>query len=156
MKIEVINKYVNKEFKGYEVIRYTPCCDILKEADTDTIRLDYTWSSLINIPEGMIRDDTGRLLAMYIVTPDTQYPDCDVYYPIAYCPYCGEKIEIKVVGEKDYTDECKKLDKDLKNMESNRRQITKKTLDNWIKEHNRILNMKGHYIRALSFAYDLK
>lgn len=32
-----------------------------------------------------------------------------IFYPIGYCPHCGEKIEIEIIGEKNLTEEYLKL-----------------------------------------------
>lgn len=34
------------------------------------------------------------------------------YYPLNFCPFCGEKIETEIVREEDVTAECERLERE--------------------------------------------
>lgn len=61
-------------------------------------------------------DEYGKKLAMMIQEKDLRseqwerdYTTEYRYYPIEYCPHCGERIVIEIVKEEDVTEQYKKL-----------------------------------------------
>lgn len=121
MRIEV----VKQTFDGntvYKVKKMEYCCKKLEKNPLIRLMHTYVESAYCNhceVPddgkdhctECMVFEETdagGMKLSMMIEETDTHpvpwedYYDTDYrYYPIEYCPHCGNKIEIKVVKEEN-------------------------------------------------------
>lgn len=101
MKIELIKH----DFDGYSSYKYIPfeyCCEELKN------------NPLINLSDEYFanetdHDDDGEMIPAFALCHSEIFQDWgdewqnDTYYKIRCCPFCGEPIEIYVIGKKDCT-----------------------------------------------------
>lgn len=104
MKIELIRQ----KFNGTREYKYKPfswCCDKIQENPC------IVFSDEIYTDDDIDDECTFPSFALWysevIKDWDDEYEE-DTYYKINYCPFCGESIEISVVGEEDI-DECYKV-----------------------------------------------
>lgn len=161
MKIEVIKH----TFDGETQYKYKPfeyCCEELKR--NDYINLEYEYDNYCNLceKEDCINckydlDDTGRKLAMMIRYDDTHpepwenYYTTDTYlFPIKFCPFCGEPIEIVCVGEVDKTEEYLKLCSLLDNIRKDIRKTDSKKKEAELTKVERELRYKVEEFHYLS------
>ena len=101
MKIELIKQ----KFDHYRGYKYKPlhyCCDKLKESTV--VQLSDECPA-----ESNICDEDGRIPQMMLHEFEiiNSYGDewqADYYYPIRFCPFCGESIKIKVISTEDKTE----------------------------------------------------
>ena len=112
MKINVEKWIVHdKENKAYDIISYKIlnkqiCCEVIDNLPFD---LHYTIPENIDYYE-LDEDDNSMRLGVMLEELYTWYDGEDTqediqYYIVAYCPVCGEKIEVNVIREIDKTEE---------------------------------------------------
>ena len=105
MKIELIKQKFNGSM-GYKYKPFSWCCDKIKENPCVVFNDEVCTDDY--------RDDECTFPAFALLHTET-YRDWedeftqDTYYRIDYCPFCGEPIEISVVGEEDVSQYYKKL-----------------------------------------------
>ena len=107
MKIELIRQKFNST-RGYKYKRFSWCCNKIQDNPCvvfsdevyteDTIDDECTFPAFALCHTEVYRDW------------EDEYEQ-DTYYKINHCPFCGEAIEISVVGEEDVDDYCKSLSK---------------------------------------------
>lgn len=119
MKIELIRQKFNGT-RGYKFKPFSWCCDKIQENPcivfSDSVEIDDN-----NLDDYLDYECTFPAFAL--VHTDNDYDvDWDTYYKINHCPFCGEPIEITVVGEED-------VEEYYKNLKAKRDEL-------W-KEHNR-------------------
>lgn len=104
MKIELIKQKFNST-RGYKYKPFSWCCDKIQENPC------IVFSDEIYTDDDIDNECTFPSFALWysevIKDWDDEYEE-DTYYKINYCPFCGEPIEISVVGEEDI-DECYKV-----------------------------------------------
>ena len=110
MKIDLIKlKFNNTHSYKYKPFKY--CCD---EIQNDKV-IVFTGEDINDIG-GEYEDDgvfIPQLCTSYtevITSYEDEWEQTD-NYPIQFCPHCGEKIEISVVGEIDVSDKYNELSK---------------------------------------------
>lgn len=112
MKIELIRQRFN-DTRGYKYKSFSHCCDKIKDNPrivfSNEVELD------ANNLDGCLDDEcTFPVFAIWnSKTVGSWGDECenDYYYKINYCPFCGEPIEIFVVGEEDMDNYYKALSK---------------------------------------------
>lgn len=107
MKIELIRQKFNGT-RGYKFKPFSLCCDKIQDNPCvvfsdevyteDTIDDECTFPAFALCHTEVYRDW------------EDEYEQ-DTYYKINHCPFCGEPIEISVVGEEDVDDCYKSLSK---------------------------------------------
>ena len=110
MKIELIRQRFN-DTRGYKYKPFTHCCDKIKDNPrivfSDKVELDS------NNLDGCLDDEcTFPAFAIWHSETVGSWGDeweNDYYYKITHCPFCGEPIEISVVGEEDVEEYYKSL-----------------------------------------------
>ena len=154
MKIELIRlKFNDTHSYKYKPFKY--CCGEIQNnkaivfTGEDLVHLDTYLEDEIYIP---------RLCTSYtevITSYEDEWEQTD-NYPIQFCPHCGEKIEISVVGEIDVSDKYNELSKqryellkkcqktDSKKEEAELREQVRK-LDNQINGFYELDEWKGDY-----------
>lgn len=88
-----INKAIGpSKYNVYRISEFTPCCERMKYLPSfetgflnDKVSDEQNFSAFLRDP---VFDKEGKYI----------YDD---YYRIAYCPFCGEKIEMEFLGEKN-------------------------------------------------------
>lgn len=112
MKIELIRQRFN-DTRGYKYEPFSYCCDKIKDNPrivfSDEVELDVN-----NLDDCL--DDECTFPAFAIWHSETVHSwedewENDYYYKISHCPFCGESIEITVVGEEDVDEYYKTLSK---------------------------------------------
>lgn len=107
MKIELIRQRFN-DTRSYKYKPISWCCDKIKENPC------IVFSDEVYTDDDIDDECTFPTFALWysevIKDWDDEYEQ-DTYYKIKYCPFCGEKIEISVVGEEDVDDYYKILSK---------------------------------------------
>lgn len=108
MKIEL----VKLDFDDESVYKYKPmsfCCNKLKD------------NLIIQLTDGMYCEDKNLdyddMPRMCIVLHEVwnewgEDMESDTYYPIKFCPFCGEKIEYELVAEEDIDNEYQRLSRE--------------------------------------------
>ena len=94
MKIELIRQKFDN-YVGYKYKPFQYCCDNLQN------------NSCMEFTNETYDDEHIPVFALVkheVVTDwDDEYEQ-DIYYKIDFCPFCGEPIEISVIGEEDVDD----------------------------------------------------
>lgn len=112
VKIELIKQKFN-DTRGYKYKPFSYCCDKIKDNPriefSDNVELD------VNDLDDCL-DDEYTFPAFAIWHSETVHSwedewENDYYYKINHCPFCGEPIEITVVGEEDVEEYYKVLSK---------------------------------------------
>ena len=110
MKIKLIRHRFN-DTRGYKYKPFYYCCDKIKDNPrivfSNEVELD------VNDLDDCL-DDECTFPAFAIWHSETVHSwedewENDYYYKISHCPFCGEQIEISVVGEEDVDDYYKSL-----------------------------------------------
>lgn len=127
MRIEVIKQIVD-DTEIYKIKKMEYCCQKLKRNPMIKLFNEYIENAYChhcNVPDDFDckdcelqeeADEYGKRLSMMIQEKDT-YPEpwedgyiTDYrYYPIEYCPHCGQPIEIEIIKEEDVTEQYKRL-----------------------------------------------
>lgn len=101
MKIELVKLNLSDD-SVYKYKHMSFCCDKLKD------------NSIIQLTEAMYYKDSDYddIPRMCLVNHEelTEWGEemqATTYYPIKYCPFCGESIDIEVVAEEDVTEKYK-------------------------------------------------
>ena len=71
------------------------------------------------------------------------------YYPITFCPHCGEKIEIVVIGEEDRTEEYLELKKQRDDLWKKYQRTDSKKKENELRKQVQELDGKIDWFYAL-------
>lgn len=112
MKIKLIKlKFVGNTSYKYKPFKY--CCDAITKNKT----ICFTNESPDSEFYGVCDDGyyTIPYFASWFAETVHDWEDeweNDYYYPIKFCPHCGEPIEIVIVGEEDRTEEYLNLKKE--------------------------------------------
>lgn len=126
MKIELTRVRFGESF-NYKYKSRQYCCDRLKE--NPSIILTNEELMYESETEDFSNDEHIPIPRMCITEKDCsygiEYPETN-NYPIKYCPFCGEKIDISVDGEIDVTEEFDKLNKEKKELLKRRRETDSK------------------------------
>ena len=159
MKIELIRLKFN-DAHSYKYKPFTHCCD---EIQNDKA-IVFTGEDLIcnDIFGLVVRDSDDIIIPQFcashtevITSYEDEWEQTD-NYPIQFCPYCGEKIEISVVDEIDISDKYEELTKqrdelwkkcqrtDSKKEEHELRKQVRK-LDDQINDFYELGEWKGEY-----------
>ena len=107
MKIELIRQRFNGT-GGYKYNPFSYCCNKIK----DNPRI------VFNEETGSY-EDISPVFAIWYSETESSWGDeweNDYYYKINYCPFCGEPIEVSVVGEEDVDEQYKALEKQRDNL----------------------------------------
>lgn len=94
MKIELIRQKFDRSI-GYKYKPFQYCCDSLK--NNPCIEFTNETYEDENIP-------VFALVKHEVITDWEDEYEQDIYYKIDFCPFCGEPIEVSVVGEEDVSD----------------------------------------------------
>lgn len=127
MRIQVVRQII-EDYEIYKIKTMEYCCEKLKKNPMIHLYHNYVENAYCRnceVPDDFdckdcqlneITDDCGRKLAMMIQEKDVcqdpwsnDYSTDYRYFPIDFCPHCGKKIEIEVVGEECVTAEYKSL-----------------------------------------------
>ena len=102
MKIEV-SKWIFGGTCSYKIKSLTKCCDEIINSNVITLAYDYENDDdsdySVKLRENHTEYDSY----------DHSYDDYTTYESIKYCPFCGEKINIKIVEVIDKNDEYLEL-----------------------------------------------
>ena len=108
MKIDLIKQKFD-ETRGYKYKPFSYCCEQIKENPHIVL------SDKVYVEDDEYEEDDECTFPAFALKHSELYKDWDDewkinnYYKINYCPFCGEPIEISVVGEEDVDDYYKKL-----------------------------------------------
>lgn len=110
MKIELIKlKFNNTHSYKYQPFQY--CCEEIQNNEC----IEFTNENLTNL--NVDHDEEYGFIPQFCTSHteiirlyEDEWAQTD-NYPIRFCPHCGEKIEISVVGEMDISDQYNKLTK---------------------------------------------
>ena len=107
MKIELIRQKFNGS-RGYKYKPFSWCCDQIKDNPcivfSDEVYMDDDIDDECTFPAFALRHSE-------VVKDWEDEYEQDTYYKINHCPFCGELIEISVVGEEVVDDYYKSLSK---------------------------------------------
>ena len=106
MKVEIIKQILGEE-TSYKYKPMSFCCEKLKRNPViGLVANEYDVNeNYISKPQFCIEDyDTW--------TEWGEDFEQDNYYPIKFCPFCGEKIETEIIKEEDITDEYNRLERE--------------------------------------------
>lgn len=106
MKIELI-KQTFDDYVGYKFKPFKWCCDKLKNNPS---------IDLVNeCDQNDYNSDEFPMMAIMLTERFYDWGDEyeeDYYYKVSYCPFCGEPIEISVVGQEDVSEIYYKLEEE--------------------------------------------
>ena len=112
MKIELIRQKFNGS-RGYKYKPFTHCCNKIKDNPrivfSDEVELDTN-----NLDDSLDDECTFPAFAIWhseVIRSLEDEWEQDDYFKINHCPFCGESIEISVVGEEDVDEYYKVLSK---------------------------------------------
>lgn len=144
MKVELV-KLIFDENRSYKYKPMSFCCDKLK--DNPIIEL---------IDAYQYEDDTSDDIPKMCLDYHYEWSDWgedmedDRYYPLKFCPFCGEKIDIEVVGEEDHTERYKKLESERKDFWSEVMATDSKSQEECLRRKVKELD------RKIDYYYDLR
>jgi hypothetical protein len=107
MIVELVKQTFRDE-RGYKIVKKDWCCDRLKDNPLIDLYDEYMQFDNNDAPQMAIHETVHPVY-------EDQF-DEDFYYPITVCPFCGKKIEIKVVRTEDVTNEYDTLNEQFKNI----------------------------------------
>lgn len=165
MKIEVIKQVFGGETQyKYKPIKY--CCEELKnneyinlenEISSNTYCYRCDIGNCDDCEHNENEDECGRVLAMMMRYDDAFpepwenfYSTNTYYFPIKFCPFCGESIEVVVVGEEDKTEEYLELRKQLEDVRKKIRKNDSKKKEAELEKLSRELSNKIEEFHILS------
>lgn len=106
MKVEIIKQNLGDEV-SYKYKPMSFCCEKLEK------------NPLINLIADEYDNDVNYIFEpQFCITDHDTWTEWgedfeeDNYYPIKFCPFCGEKIEIEIVKEEDVTDEYERISRE--------------------------------------------
>lgn len=142
MKIELIKiKFDDSVSYKYKSFKY--CCDAITKNKT----IELTTQSPSEDFYG-ICDKEFRIIpyfASWFSETVTSWEDeweNDYYYPIKFCPHCGEPIKITIVGEEDWSEEYLSLTKQRNELNEKRRKTDSKKKEAQLSDEIRELDKK--------------
>lgn len=171
MRIELIKQILGEDV-SYKYKPFKYCCDKLKDMPYISLENEFVSNNVCNkceigncdnCPNNV--DDLGYKVAMMFRYDDTHpepwedYDTTDTYYfPIKFCPFCGEPIEVAIIKEEDKTELINNLFKQLDDLrkkcsrtDSKKREVELREqicgIDNVINE----LNSIGEYKEAMTY-----
>lgn len=150
IKIELIKL----KFDGSVSYKYKPfkyCC----EAITKNRTIEFTEESSTYDFYDTYDDDNITLphFASWLSETVKDWEDeweNEYYYPIKFCPHCGEPIEIVVIGEEDRTEEYLELKKQRDVLWKKCRRTDSKKKENELRKQVQELDGKIEWFYALS------
>ena len=150
IKIELIKL----KFDGSVSYKYKPfkyCC----EAITKNRTIEFTEESSTYDFYDTYDDDNITLphFASWLSETVKDWEDeweNEYYYPIKFCPHCGEPIEIVVIGEEDRTEEYLELKKQRDDLWKKCRRTDSKKKENELRKQVQELDGKIEWFYALS------
>jgi hypothetical protein len=105
MKIKV-EKWIVEDESFYKIVSVEDCCGKLMKSKNIDINNEFCEEDT---------DESGSQYKVKLVRIEDEFDSTgedDVYYyyeAIDYCPFCGTRIEIKIIGEIDKTEEFQKF-----------------------------------------------
>lgn len=101
MRIELVKQKFNGS-RGYKYKPFQYCCNKLRDSTVINLSEECTEDEIYddeyrNIPQITIHESE----MVYSYGDEWQQ---DYYYPIKFCPFCGEPIEVEVVSTEDKTE----------------------------------------------------
>lgn len=138
MKVEIIKINFDNE-TSYKYKPFKHCCNKLKDNPYIDLQHEYIGNTSCgscekdNCDDCSECDDDGYKIDMMFRYDDTHpdpWEDYDTtntyFYPIDFCPFCGEQIEIDIIGEEDWTEEYLALTKQRNELNEKRRKTDSK------------------------------
>lgn len=154
MKLRVKKIKVNGQV-AYKYFKPKYCCNMLQTNPTIEIANEYpnnysccTECESENSKYDISNNETfGLFLTENVKTTDWEDTFLDTYYyPIKYCPFCGEKIEIEMLGSIDKTKEAEKIDSMIKELKEKIASCdSKKKCESLNKEIKALYNLSDYY-----------
>lgn len=118
----------------YKIINLDECCDAILQ------------NPLINF---IVKDGDPTVSLVHTEEIPLPYEDISfhetTYYPINYCPFCNEEIEIEVVEEIDVTSDCVTLEVKLQELYKRARECDSKKRESELREQIRRLEKQQNY-----------
>lgn len=115
MKIELI-KYKFDDTQSFKYKPYQFCCEKIKQAHG----IVFTNQNIVGATQEP--DDENYNFPQFCINVAEEWDEdwgmLINNYPIQYCPYCGEKININLVEELDVDDEFQQLSETCRNIKS--------------------------------------
>lgn len=113
MQIELV-KQIFDGHRGYKYKAFQYCCNKLRDSTVIEFSDECPSESDMgyednHIPQMMIRESE----MVYNYGDEWQQDD---YYPIRFCPFCGEPIEVRVVSTEDKTEYYNRLNQERANV----------------------------------------
>ena len=151
MKIKLIRQRFNGT-RGYKYKPFDFCCDKIKNNPriefSNNVELD------VNDMDGHL-DDECTFPAFAIWHSETVHSwgdewENDYYYKINTCPFCGEPIEITVVGEEDLDEYYKALSKQRDNLQKKYNRTDRKKKAEELQRQVRELNNQINWLYSLA------
>lgn len=139
MRIELVKQKFN-DSRGYKYKPFQYCCN--KLSDSTVIE----FSNECPNESGMC-DEDGHIPQMMIHESEMVYSygdewQQDGYYPIRFCPFCGEPIEVDVISVEDKTEYYNRLKQDRGTVWEKCRETDSKTEEqNLLKQRNKLDNL---------------
>lgn len=141
MDIRLIKLRLDDGVYTYKYYPFEYCCKHLKnsscinfvDVDMDTFDIDDGLAS--DVPRFCVEKKN-------IIQEFEGSVDWSVNYPIMYCPYCGQRIKIKVVGTKDVKSVCDLLNRTRAKLWKQCQNTNNKKEENQITEEIRRLDKR--------------
>lgn len=116
--------------------------------------LEYCCETLKDNPVIVFSETDTELPQFCIVQQEVIYSyedefNNDIYYPIQFCPFCGQKIDVKVVETKDVSIQYQTMVKERKKMRYLYTKTDSIKKADMISEKLRVLNQKLNYFYAM-------
>ena len=111
MKIELIRlKFDDSVSYKYKSFKY--CCDAITKNKTMIFTDESSDSDFYDVcdNDNIVIPHFASWFSETVTSWEDEWEN-DYYYPIKFCPHCGEPIEIVVVGEENRTEEYLELKK---------------------------------------------
>lgn len=157
MKIELIRQKFN-DTRGYKYKPFNYCCEKIKENPrivfSDEVELDVN-----NLDDCLDNECTFPTFALWHSETIRSWEDeweNDTYYKINYCPFCGELIEISVVGEEDVDEIYKSLSKQREELWKKYNRIDSKKKSEELRKQVQELDDQINWLYQLAEYRDIK
>ena len=143
MKIEIVKQNFGEE-SSYKYKPMSFCCEELEK------------NPLINLIVDEYDDDVNYIFDPQLCITDhdtwTEWGEDfeqDNYYPIKFCPFCGEKIETEIVKEENVSDEYARLERERDILCKGARVTDSKSKEENLRKKIRELDEKLDYYNEL-------
>lgn len=163
MRIEAVKVKVNDGYV-FKVTKMDYCCEKIKANPTIGLHAEPSYDVYCQVCDHEAdncckectlneTDDVGIMRLAMMIEEEYTYPEpwedsytTDYrYYPISYCPHCGRKIEIRIVGEEDMNEayntlvqKAAEIQKEIRSTDSKRKseKLEKERREIWRKINN--------------------